>query len=588
MKNMLLAVAAGVLLLTGKAGGEPMLEFEAGDTIEDLRYKIDHNGYEFEVAENWVTRLSPQEREKLLSRRPPLNPRPKNASDEIGPLADLLGKQALPTSFDWRNVSGRNYVNAIRDQGYCGSCYAFGAVSAAEGSYNVANDRYGANRLSFSEAFIAFCLDDHYPSHLFGCDGADYDYAELTALTVYGVCALSTYPYPSDAYNYGIAPPCPFSTYPATAKFQSWHRVPCNDVTALKTAIYNYGPVDVAVYVGSAFESYSTGIYSDSNTTCDSSPCYYTPTNHAVSLVGWNDAGGYWILRNSWGSSWGESGYMRISYYAARVACEAAYLVYSGSGSSDRPILAGGDYSGDGRADIAVFRPSSGQWLIRGLTRFYFGAAGDVPASGRFTNTTRVEPAVFRPAQGKWLVRPWSSGQLSFYFGQDGDIPVPGDYNWTYSRYAIFRPSNGKWNFYNPAIPDVYFGASGDIPVPADYNGDGTAEVAVFRPSTSRWLVRGVTGFYYGASGDTPLPARYSAGSVAARGGVFRSSTGQWLVRGLTKPYYGAAGDIPVPADYNGAAGAEIGVFRPSTGQWLIRGLTKPYYGADGDTPLAR
>jgi hypothetical protein len=91
-----------------------------------------------------------------------------------------------------------------------------------------------------------------------------------------------------------------------------------------------YGVVDAAVYAGSAFSAYSGGIYQDSKTSCFSYPCYYTETNHIIALVGWDDNGGdgYWILRNSWGTSWGENGYMRIKYTSARVACEAAYLVY--------------------------------------------------------------------------------------------------------------------------------------------------------------------------------------------------------------------------------------------------------------------
>jgi len=91
-----------------------------------------------------------------------------------------------------------------------------------------------------------------------------------------------------------------------------------------------YGVVDAAVYAGSAFSAYSGGIYQDSKTSCSSNPCYYTETNHIIALVGWDDNGGdgYWILRNSWGTGWGENGYMRIKYTSARVACEAAYLVY--------------------------------------------------------------------------------------------------------------------------------------------------------------------------------------------------------------------------------------------------------------------
>ena len=94
-----------------------------------------------------------------------------------------------------------------------------------------------------------------------------------------------------------------------------------------------YGVLDAAVYVTDDFMNYDSGIYSDSNTTCDTIPCYYSPTNHAISLVGWDDdppegGGGVWILRNSWGSSWGESGYMRIRYTSALVAAEACYLTW--------------------------------------------------------------------------------------------------------------------------------------------------------------------------------------------------------------------------------------------------------------------
>ncbi len=93
-----------------------------------------------------------------------------------------------------------------------------------------------------------------------------------------------------------------------------------------------YGVVDAAVYVTTSFQNYTGGIFTDSYTTCSSSPCYNTPTNHAIALVGWGtDAttGDYWILRNSWGSSWGESGYMRIDATSSRVACEVCYLVYT-------------------------------------------------------------------------------------------------------------------------------------------------------------------------------------------------------------------------------------------------------------------
>ena len=92
-------------------------------------------------------------------------------------------------------------------------------------------------------------------------------------------------------YPYTTTDPgsCTYSQYP-TVEFTSWHRVPCADVDAIKTAIMTYGVVDAAVYVGSAFQAYSSGVYEDNNDTCNGTPCSYTPTNHAVALVGWDDA----------------------------------------------------------------------------------------------------------------------------------------------------------------------------------------------------------------------------------------------------------------------------------------------------------
>ncbi|MCC6932836.1 MAG: hypothetical protein IT292_06245 [Deltaproteobacteria bacterium] len=87
--------------------------------------------------------------------------------------------------------------------------------------------------------------------------------------------------------------------------------------------------MDAAVYVGTAFDAYDSGVYEDANVNPTTSPCYYSATNHAIALIGWDDnppegGDGVWILRNSWG----ESGYMRIRYNSARVNTSAAFLLY--------------------------------------------------------------------------------------------------------------------------------------------------------------------------------------------------------------------------------------------------------------------
>ena len=309
-----------------------ILSFEPGDNLEEIRAKIEHNGYEFTVDNNWVFDMPATEKRDFFSRSAPLLPRMSDGYDGSSPLDRHLGEGQLPSSFDWRNYNGHSYIGPIRNQGSCGACYAFGACAAAEGAYNWANGKYDGNCADFSEAFVAFCLSDYY-SGFDGCDGSDYDYQELTGLVKYGVCNDNVYPYTDDEQVCQV-----FSWDAPRTTFQSWHRVGCNDIDAIKTAIMTYGVIDAAVYVGSAFSAYSGGIYQDSKTSCPSIPCYYTKTNHIIALVGWDDNGGdgYWILRNSWGTDWGEGGYMRIKYTSARVACETAYLVYQ---SLAAPIL---------------------------------------------------------------------------------------------------------------------------------------------------------------------------------------------------------------------------------------------------------
>ena len=244
----------------------------------------------------------------------------------------------IPTSFDWRSYNGHSYIGSPRDQGSCGSCYAFGATACAEGTYNFATGKYDGNTSDFAEAYIAWCLSTlpAYTGHFSGCNGADYDYQELQALVDVGTIPESYFPYTTTATQ-----TCPSSTSSAPkTKFLGWYRVACSDIDAIKTAIMTYGVVDAAVYVSTAFQNYTGGVFSDASTSCNGSPCANTTTNHAISLVGWgHDAtyGDYWILRNSWGSSWGESGYMRLAVTSARVACSVCYMTYQGSTTPTAP-----------------------------------------------------------------------------------------------------------------------------------------------------------------------------------------------------------------------------------------------------------
>ncbi len=258
----------------------------------------------------------------------------------------------------------------------------------------------------------------------------------------------------------------------------------------------------------------------------------------------------------------------------------------------DQPIIQSGDYTGDGRSDIAVFRPSSGLWAVRDLGRVYYGAGGDIPASGDYNGDGYSEIALFRPAAGLWAV----SGFTRVYFGQNGDIAAPADYDGDGTcDPAVFRPSSGLW-----AVRDftrAYFGTAGDRPVPADYDGYGGDDIALFRPSTGLWAIRGISRAYFGGPGDVPIPGVYrwqspssprSTPALRSQIAVFRPATGLWAIKGVTRTYFGQANDVPLRGDFTGNALDDITIFRGDSGLWAIRGVTRAYFGRPGDVPVTR
>jgi len=250
------------------------------------------------------------------------------------------------------------------------------------------------------------------------------------------------------------------------------------------------------------------------------------------------------------------------------------------------------DFSGDGTADVTVFQDDTGLWVVRGVTRFYFGRTGDKPVPGDYRGAGVSEAAVFRPSSGLWAVR----SLTRFYFGRNGDFPVRGDFNGDGTGDAgICRPDTGLWAIRNQTR--TYFGAggddeiiagnfSGDAPVTGDFSGDGVTELGIFRESTGLWAVRGITRLYFGATGDRAVTADYDGDSTVDPG-IFRESNGLWAVRGISRCYFGSAGDLPQPADYDGTGSELIAIFRSAAGRWAIRGSSRFYFGLSGDCPAS-
>jgi C1A family cysteine protease len=271
----------------------------------------------------------------------PTTEEPTDALQDDGLGADLT---ALPASFNWCDNNG---CTPVKNQGNCGSCWAFATAGPLESLIKI-NDGI---TVDLSEQYLVSCNADGW-----GCDGGfwahDYhQWKKVNGETEAGAVLESDFPY--EARDVTCNPP-----HPKAHQIDSWQYVcpDCAPTTAqLKQAIYAHGPLSVSVCVNDAFQRYASGVFSGPG-------C--SDLNHGVVLVGWDDGDGCWIMRNSWGSSWGEGGYMRIKYGVSGIGSYAAYVDYGVPPNPDpEPDPDPGDGEITNGQTIADLSAAGGQWL---------------------------------------------------------------------------------------------------------------------------------------------------------------------------------------------------------------------------------
>lgn len=238
---------------------------------------------------NFLSDLTAEEKTKILGLKNMALPERKPNT----PIFTANGLEALPASVNWC-TAGK--CNAVKDQQQCGSCWAFASIAVLESAHAI----FKGTLYSLSEQQLVSCSSSYGNQ---GCNGGWYYYAWDYAVT-YSVESGSAYPYTSGT---GVTGTCKYVSSQGLVNSISQTDVG-TDTTSIKTAIAQQ-PVAVAIEADTSyFQSYTSGVLTNA-AACGSN------IDHAVTAVGYGtDAtyGGYYIVRNSWGTGWGSKGYVNI------------------------------------------------------------------------------------------------------------------------------------------------------------------------------------------------------------------------------------------------------------------------------------
>lgn len=266
----------------------------AMDEIDAIRSMIIEKRLSWLAGETSLSRLSTPEKLKHLGLVVP--------EDEKKKIQELIAREKAqtleqapvfiyPGEWDWRQVSGKNWTTPIRDQRQCGSCVAFATVALIESNLEIFRRNPDLNpNLSEADLFFRGCGNC--------CDRGWYFTSALRYAQQSGIPDEACFPYDSDQSR-----SCPDRAN-RIVKINSWKTLP--NASQAKEWLVTRGPLMTGMNVYEDFYYYNGGVYREAY------GGYIG--DHAVCIVGYNDAQRYWICKNSWSAEWGENGWFKIGY----------------------------------------------------------------------------------------------------------------------------------------------------------------------------------------------------------------------------------------------------------------------------------
>ncbi len=533
--------------------------------------------------------------------------------------------QAYPASYDLRTIGK---VTSVKDQGVYNTCWAFATYGSLE-SYLLPAENW-----DFSEYNLATQSGFDFPWYEKG--NAFMSTAYLARWN--GPVNEADDPYPADEarLSNGIScgNACPIQKHSQDVYFFPG-RISSSDNNNIKLGLTTYGALCVLMHWDDAY--YST-----------SPATYYNPvnnsSNHLVAIVGWDDnyprtnfhgsagappGNGAFIMKNSWGPSWGDGGYFYLSYYDISLQTSTAFtaepvsnyasvyqydpLGWVSSGGYDNPIAWGANIF---IADVSANPITAVGFYTNDLNTQYEVYIYTSPTSGPLGGTQYVGPQGTMPLAGYHTVKlaspvPLTAGQLfsvviklttsGYGFPLAHEYAVPG-----YSSAATASPGQSYVSGDGSTWDDItIYEPTANLCIKAF--ACGPSKIGVFRNGglyfdkngDGFWTAGDTTG-WFGTTGDLPVAGDWDGNgkdeiAVFRNGGWYfdKNGDGHWST-GDTMGWFGTTGDLPIAGDWDGNGKDEIAVFRNGgvyfdkngDGYWTT-GDTTGWFGATGDLPAA-